>query len=161
MNELKKSKQTAQQLLFSHASACDIALISLAKIARKEKNYPLAVRIISLSLQLSQMFDKDQLYGQNLNHYLLLAEYAAEQEHVRETLDALRKFVRCAKIPYDFEGVKASPFFDAINMHTPSTSKGYLNRCAYQMVKENEAFTFLKDNGEFLEILKDLEQLPE
>jgi transcriptional regulator with XRE-family HTH domain len=161
MNDLGKSKQTAQQLLFSHSSACDIALISLAKIARKEKNYPLAVQIINLSLQLSQMFDRNQLYGQDLNHHLLRAEYAAEQKQVRETLAALQEFVRCAKIPYDFEGVKASPFFDALKMHTPSTSKGYLNRCAYQIVKENEAFTFLKDNGEFLNILKELEQLPE
>lgn len=161
MNDLKKSKQTAQCLLASHTSACDIALISLAKIAKKEKDYPLAIRMVNLSLQLSQMFDKNKLYGQDLNHYLMLAEYTADQRQERETLDTLHEFVRCAQLPGDFQSVKASPFFDCVEMHTTSTSKGYLNRCVYQMIKENAAFDFLKDNREFIDVLKELEQLSE
>lgn len=107
------------------------------------------------------MFDKSQLYGQDLNHYLMLDEYTAEQKQARETLATLHEFVRCAQLPSNFQSVKASPFFDCVEMHVTSMSKGYLNRCAYQMIKENAAFDFLKDNREFIDVLKELEQLPE
>lgn len=161
MGDLKKSKQTAQYLLATHTVACEIALSTLAKIAQKEKDYSLALWMEKMNLQLSQMFDMDKLYGQNQNHYLLIANFYAEQKISQETLDALREFVKCVEMPYCFERVKESPFYDSIKMTTISTSKGYLNRCAYQMVAENPKFNFLKGNLEFLDILKDLEHLPE
>ncbi len=158
MGNLEKSKQTAQYLLASHTSACDIALVTLSKIARKENNYPLALRMENLSLQLSQMFDRDKLYGQDLVHHLMIARYYTEQEKIREALDALHRFVKCAKMPNSPEAVKESPFFDRIEMNKTSISKDFLDRCAYQMVKEEQAFGPLKDHPEFINILKELEQ---
>lgn len=55
----------------------------------REKDYPLALRMENLNLQLSQMFDRDKLYGQDLNHYLMIAECYAEQEKAMETLGVL------------------------------------------------------------------------
>lgn len=103
-----------------------------------------------------------KLYGQDLNHHLMLVEYTAEQKQESETLDMLHKFVQCAQMfSDDFQSVKVSPFFDCVEMHITSTSKGYLNHCAYQMIKETAAFDFLKDNREFIDILSELEHLPE
>lgn len=154
MGDYEKSKQVAQYLLASHACGCDIALGTLANIAKKEKNYLLALRMEKLNLQLSQMFDKDKLYGQDLNHYLMIAQCYAEQKKSRETLDTLHEFVKCAQMPEDSDSIKASPFFSNIEMHEASQSKGYLNRCVCQMITKNPAFDFLKGNQEFLEILK-------
>jgi transcriptional regulator with XRE-family HTH domain len=161
MGDLDKSKQTAQYLLANHLFACDIALGTLSKLARKRKNIPLALRIEKLSLQLSKMFDRDQLYGQNLNHHLMIAQCYAEDGKVQETLDSLRKFVACARMPLDFEASKSSPFADSIEFHMTPNSKSYLNRCAHRMVSENTSFDFLKSNPEFEAIVAELEQLPQ
>lgn len=160
MGDYKKSKQVAQYLLASHASGCDIALGTLANIAKKEKNYPLALRMEQLNLQLSQMFDKDKLYGHDLNHYLMIAQCHAEQKQERETLDALGAFLKCAQMPVGLDVVKASPFFDSIEMHESAQSKDYLNRCVRQMITENPTINFLNGNQEFQNILAALEQLP-
>lgn len=161
MGDYEKSKQTAQYLLASHTAACDIALGTLAKIAKREKDYPLALQMENLSLQLSEMFERNKFYGQDLNHYLMIAELYAEQEKTEETLDALHDFVKCAQMPYDSETVKTSPFYDSIEMALISTSKSYLNNCACQMIGENPSFFFLKENPEFLVILDELKHLPE
>jgi Predicted transcriptional regulators len=161
MGDYEKSKQVAQHLLVSHTFGCDIAINTLAKIAKKEKNYLLALRIEKLSLQLSQMFDKDKLYGQDLNHYLMIAQCHAEQKQKRETLDSLHEFVKCAQMPKDPESLKVSPFFSNIEMHEAPQSKSYLNRCVCQMITKNPAFDFLNGNQEFMDIQMALEQLPE
>ena len=161
MGDYEKSKQVAQYLLASHASGCDIALGTLANIAKKEKDYPLALRMENLNLQLSQMFDKDKLYGQDLNHYLMIAQCHAEQKQERETLDSLQAFLKCAQMPIGHDVVKASPFFDSIEMHESAQSKSYLNHCVREMINGNPAFDFLNGNQEFMDIQTALEQLPE
>lgn len=161
MGDLGKSKQTAQYLLTNHLTACDIALNTLSNLAKKEKDYALALKMEDLSLRLFRMFDRDKLYGQNLNHYLMIAQCYAEEGKTRETLDTLHDFVTCARIPLDLEAVKASPFFDSIEMRETSYSESYLNHCVCQMVKENPAFDFLKGNPEFRGILEELAQLSE
>jgi len=161
MGDYEKSKQVAQYLLATHTFGCNIALGTLSKIAKKEKDYPLALRMESLSLQLSKMFDKDKLYGQDLNHYLMIAQCHAEQKQERETLDALGAFLKCAQMPADHDAVKASPFFDSIELSETAQSKGYLNRCVREMIKGNPAFDFLSGNQEFQDVLTALEQLPE
>ncbi|MVB09659.1 helix-turn-helix protein [Caprobacter fermentans] len=161
MGDYEKSKQVAQYLLATHAFGCNIALGTLSKIAKKEKDYPLAVRMERLSLKLSKMFDRDQIYGQDLNHYLMIAQCHAEQKQERETLDSLHEFLKCAQMPADHDAVKASPFFDSIELSETAQSKGYLNRCVREMIKGNPAFDFLNGNQEFQDILTALEQLPE
>lgn len=161
MGNYEKSKQMAQYLLASHAFGCDIALGTLANIAKKKKNYPLALQMENLSLQLSKMFDKDKIFGQDLNHYLMIAQCHAEQKEERETLDSLHEFLKCAQMPAGHDAVKASPFFDSIEMSETAQSKGYLNRCVRQMITENPAFNFLNGNPEFMDIQMALEQLPE
>ena len=161
MGDYEKSKQVAQYLLATHTFGCNIALSTLASLAKKKKNYPLALRMENLSLQLSKMFDRDQIYGQDLNHYLMIAQCHAEQKQKRETLDALGAFLKCAQMPADHDAVKASPFFDSIEMHETAQSKGYLNHCVREMINGNPAFDFLSGNQEFQNILTALEQLPE
>jgi len=161
MGDYEKSKQVAQYLLATHAFGCDIALGTLANIAKKENNYPLALQMENLSLQLSKMFDKDKIFGQDLNHYLMIAQCHAEQKEERETLDLLHDFLKCAQMPAGHDAVKASPFFDSIEMSETAQSKGYLNRCIRQMITENPAFNFLNGNREFMDIQTALEQLPE
>jgi transcriptional regulator with XRE-family HTH domain len=161
MGDYEKSKQVAQYLLATHAFGCDIALVTLSKIAKKKRNYPLALRMENLSLQLSKMFGRDQIYGQDLNHYLMIAQCHAEQKQERETLDALGAFLKCAQMPADHDAVKASPFFDSIEMSETAQSKSYLNHCVREMIKGNTAFDFLSGNQEFQDILAALEHLPE
>lgn len=161
MGDYEKSKQVAQYLLATHAFGCNIALNTLANLAKKKKDYPLALRMENLSLQLSKMFDRDQIYGQDLNHYLMIAQCHAEQKQERETLDALMAFLKCAQMPAGHDAVKASPFFDSIEMRETAQSKGYLNHCVREMIKGNPAFDFLSGNREFQDILTALEQLPE
>lgn len=161
MGDYEKSKQTAQHLLATHLFGCDIALGTLAKIAKKNKNYPLALRMEELSFQLSKMFDKDKIYGQNLYHFLMIAQCRAEQDQGRETLDALREFVKCAQMPSNPDAIKNSPFYDGIELCETPQSKSYLNRCVRRMIDANPVFDFLKGNKEFADILKALEQLPE
>lgn len=161
MGDYEKSKQVAQYLLATHVFGCDIALGTLTKIAKKNKDYTLALRMERLSLQLSQMFDRDKIYGQNLNHYVMIAQCYAEQKQERKTLNALHEFVKCAQMSEDSDSIKASPFYDSIEMCSTSQSKSYLNHCVCQMVTKNSAFNFLKENQEFIDILKELEQLPE
>ncbi|QAT50423.1 helix-turn-helix domain-containing protein [Caproiciproducens sp. NJN-50] len=161
MGNYEKSKQMAQYLLATHAFGCNIALGTLANIAKKNQDYPLALRMENLSLQLSKMFDRDKIYGQDLNHYLMIAQCHAEQKQERETLDALHEFINCARMPADLDAVKVSPFYDSIEMHESAQSKGYLNRCVRQMIAKNPAFDFLKEDQEFADILKELGQLPE
>ena len=161
MGDYEKSKQVAQYLLATHAFGCDIALETLANIAKKGKNYSLALRMGNLNLQLSEMFDRDKIYGQNLNHCLMIAQCYAEQKQERKTLDALGAFLKCAQMPAEHDMVKASPFFDSIEMSETAQSKSYLNRCVRQMIAENPAFDFLNANQEFKNILTALEHLPE
>ena len=161
MGDYEKSKQVAQYLLATHAFGCDIALGTLSKIANKKKDYPLALRMGNLSLQLSKMFGRDQIYGQDLNHYLMIAQCHAEQKQERETLDALGAFLKCAQMPADHDAVKASPFFDCIEMSETVQSKSYLNHCVREMINGNPAFEFLRENQNFQRILTALEQLPE
>lgn len=161
MGDYEKSKQVAQYLLATHAFGCNIALGTLSKIAKKKRDYPLALRMENLSLQLSKMFGRDQIYGQDLNHYLMIAQCHAEQKQERETLDALKAFLKCAQMPADHDAVKASPFFDSIELCETPQSKSYLNRCVREMIKGNPAFDFLNGNQELQNILAALEQLPE
>lgn len=161
MGDYEKSKRVAQYLLATHAFGCNIALGTLANIAKKNRDYPLALRMENLNLQLSQMFDRDQIYGQDLNHYLMIAQCHAEQKQERETLDALGAFLKCAQMPADHDAVKVSPFFDSIEIHETAQSKGYLNHCVREMIKENPAFDFLSENQEFQDILAALKHLPE
>ena len=160
MGDYEKSKQVAQYLLATHAFGCNIALHTLANFAKKKKDYPLALRMENLNLQLSKMFDRDRIYGQDLNHYLMIAQCHAEQKQERETLDALKAFLKCAQMPADHDAVKASPFFDSIEMSETLQSKSYLNHCAREMINGNPAFDFLWRNPEYQEILSALEQLP-
>lgn len=161
MGDYEKSKQVAQYLLATHAFGCNIALDTLSKIAKKKRDYPLALRMVNLSLQLSKMFGRDQIYGQDLNHYLMIAQCHAEQKQERETLDALGAFLKCAQMPADHDAVKESPFFDSIEMSEAPQSKSYLNHCVREMIKGNPAFDFLSGNREFQDILAALEHLPE
>lgn len=160
MGDYEKSKQVAQVLLATHAFGCNIALGTLANLAKKKKDYPLALQMENLSLQLSKMFDRDQFYGQDLNHYLMIAQCHAEQNQERETLDALGAFLKCAQMPADHDAVKASPFFDSIEMSETLQSKSYLNHCVREMINGNPAFDFLSGNTEYQEILAALKQLP-
>ena len=161
MGDYEKSKQVAQYLLATHAFGCNIALGTLSKIAKKKRDYPLALRMENLSLQLSKMFGRDQIYGQDLNHYLMIAQCHAEQKQERETLDALGAFLKCAQMPADHDAVKASPFFDSIEMSETAQSKSYLNHCVREMINGNPAFHFLSGNREYQDILAALGQLPE
>ena len=161
MGNYEKSKQVAQYLLATHAFGCNIALGTFSKIAKKKKDYPLALRMENLSLQLSKMFDRDRIYGQDLNHYLMIAQCHAEQKQERETLDALGAFIKCAQMRADHNAVKASPFFDSIEMSETAQSKSYLNHCVREMINGNSACVFLSKNREFQNILTALEQLPE
>ena len=161
MGDYEKSKQLAQYLLSTHSFGCNIALGTLSKIAKNEKDYPLVLRMENLSLQLSKMFDRDQIYGQDLNHYLMIAQCYAEQKLERETLDALGAFLKCAQMPADHDAVKASPFFDSIEMSETAQSKSYLNHCVREMINGNPAFDFLSGNQNFQSILTALEHLPE
>jgi transcriptional regulator with XRE-family HTH domain len=161
MGDYEKSKQVAQYLLATHAFGCNIALGTLSKIAKKKKDYPLALRMENLSLQLSKMFDRDKIYGQDLNHYLMIAQCHAEQKQERETLDTLKAFLKCAQMPANHDAIKASPFFDSIELCETPQSKSYLNRCVREMIKGNPAFDFLNGNQELQNILAALEQLSE
>jgi transcriptional regulator with XRE-family HTH domain len=161
MGNYEKAKQTAQKLLAAHSFGCSIALDTLAKAAKQKKDYPLALRMVRLNLQLSEMFDRNRIYGQDLNPHLMIAQYYAEQKQERETLDALKDFLKCAQMPADPAAVKASPFFDSIELSQATPNKSYLNYCALEMVRQNSAFTFLSGNSEYQEILAALEQLPE
>lgn len=160
MGDYEKSKQVAQYLLATHSFGCNIALGTLSKIAKKKKDYSLALRMENLSLQLSKMFDRDRIYGQDLNHYLMIAQCHAEQKQERETLDALGAFLKCAQMPADHDAVKASPFFDSIEISESVQSKSYLNHCVREMINGNPAFDFLRGNQEYQKILAALERLP-
>lgn len=161
MGDYEKSKQVAQYLLATHTFGCNIALGMLSKIAKKKKIYSLALQMENLSLQLSKMFDRDQIYGQDLIPYLMIAQCYAEQKQERETLDALGAFLKGAQMPTDHDAVKASPFFDSIELSETPQSKSYLDHCVREMINENHAFDFLSGNREFQDILAALEQLPE
>ena len=161
MDDLDKSKQAAQYLLASHLAACDIALATLANIAQKEKNDSLALRMESLNLRLSRMFDRDKLYGHDLNYYLMIAQCHAKRKNTRKTLDALHRFAACAQMPDSPDALKPSPFFDRIEIHSAGLSKAYLKRCICLMVKGNPRFGFLSTDPEFTDIVHGLEQLSE
>lgn len=161
MGDCEKAKQTGQKLLTTHAFGCSIALTTLSKVAKQKKDYSLALRMERLNLQLSKLFDRDQIYGQDLNHYLMVAQCYAEQKQEQETLDALKEFLKCAKMPVDHDAIKSSPFFDSIEMSEISQSKGYLNYCVREMIHGNPAFNFLSKRQEYQDILTALKQLPE
>lgn len=161
MGDLDKSRQAAQYLLASHLAACDIALATLANIAQKEKNDPLTLRMEDLNLRLSRMFDRNKLYGHDLNHYLMIAQCHAKRGNARETLDALHRFAACALTPDSPDALKSSPFFDRIEICSAGMSNAYLKRCICLMVKENPRFAFLTGNPEFTGIVHELEQLSE
>jgi len=161
MGEYEKAKQTAQKLLAAHVFGCSTAISTLSMLAKQKKDYPLALRMEQINLQLSKMFDRDKIYGQDLNHYLMIAQCYAEQKLERETLDALKEFLRCAQMPMDHDAIKSSPFFDSIEMSETSMSKGYLNYCVREMICGNPAFDFLSENQEYQKILEALEHLPE
>lgn len=161
MGDFEKSRQAAQYLLANHLFACNIALGTLTNLAREKKDYPLALRMANLSLQLSRMFERDGVYGQDNNSYLMIARLYAEQGKAREALDALHSYVSCTKLPLASETEKTSPFTSSLEFSTSSNSRSYLNRCALLAVKEPRVFDTLRDNPEFAEILKELEQLPE
>lgn len=161
MGDYEKAKQTAQKLIARHAFGCSIALGTLSKVAKQKKDYQLALRMERLNLQLSEMFDLDRIYGQDLNHYLMIAECCAEQKQERETLGALKAFLKCAQMPMDHDKLKASPFFDSIEIGKTPQSKSYLNYCAREMIRGNPAFDFLSENQEYRDILAALDQLPD
>lgn len=161
MGDYERAKQTAQKLLTRYSMGCSTALSTLSKVAIQKKDYALALRMENLNLQLSKMFDQDKIYGQDLNHYLMIAQCYAEQKKERETLDALKAFLNCAQMPMDTKAMKESPFFDSVKMVEASQSKGYLNYCVREMIQENPLFTFLCENHEYQDILAALNQLPE
>lgn len=161
MDEHEKARIAALRMLVTHIGACDAALTTLAKVARRKRDYTQALRMIKLNLRLSGMFDRDRLYGQDLNPYLMMAECRAEQGKPRETLDALRMFSDCAFRVGDPQALSDSPFFHGLDIGSPPWSRSRLNRCIRSMVSDNPAFISLSDDKEFQDILRRLETLPE
>lgn len=160
MGDYEKAKQTAQKLLFAHVFGCSTALGTLSQAAKQRKDYQLALKMEELDFQLSKMYGLDKLYGRDLNSYLMIAQCYAEQKLERETLDALKQFLECARMPADHGAVSESPFFDSIEMKERQISKGYLNYCIREMVRGNPAFDFLSENREYRDIPAALEDLP-
>ena len=111
--ELDKAKQLARRGLLTRVSEVSSALMSLSAVARRQRRFDEAARLIDAYAAVDALFGLDRSNGEMLRLMLAL-----DQDDRAAALDALDRFID-ARLSYTLD-YRANPFFAGVQTSVPS-----------------------------------------
>lgn len=141
--ELDKAEQLARRGLLTRVSEVSSALMSLSAVARRQRRFDEAARLIDAYAAVDALFGLDRSNGEMLRLMLAL-----DQDDRAAALDALDRFID-ARLSYTLD-YRANPFFAGVQTSVPSPQEiAATQRLTLRMLEEDESYAALRSEPRF------------
>ncbi|GAA0068638.1 helix-turn-helix transcriptional regulator [Clostridium sardiniense] len=155
--EIEKSKKMYQEMLIKNLGNCGMNLLSLARIAEKNKEFDKSIKLLEALIKLHNLFDSP---NNGMAAYITLAEAYARNGCEKESIEALKKsepLIKC-RLENIYEDLSNNIFFDTLEISKKTISKEYLKETITTLLEGNKTFDKIKENTEFQEIIKRIKE---
>lgn len=155
--EIEKSKNMYQEMFIKNLGNCGINLLSLARIAEKNKEFDKAIKLLEVLIKLHKLFD---IPSNGVGTYIPLAEAYARNGYEKESIETLKKsepLIKASLENFD-EDLSSNIFFNTVNIPKKTISKEHIKNLISVLLENNSSFDNLKENKEFQEIIKRIKE---
>lgn len=155
--KVKEAEKLDQKCLYGEISNADLNLISLAKIARKEKEYERALRFLDMAQELDRLFHMDDIGAMKINYDLTRAEILCEMGRIEEAAAQIESMGKNCLELLGREELKLPPCFDKLEIkENYPEGKAYLLENEIYVLEQMEGLDRLKDRTEYKQVLQSL-----
>ncbi len=158
--EVGKAEEMYQRCLFRGIASCQTALIGLSGIAKTNDNERRFVKYSNAVPRLGELFELEKIPGLELNAYLSLVHYYAQNKRSEKLLDALEGFVNSAMTWKEKIDFSKNDYFWHLSTYSRVISyDNSFSNAFSQTVEEIRGYEFLKGNPHFEELAGKLSKL--
>lgn len=155
--EIEKSKKMYQEMLIKNLGNCGMNLLSLARIAEKNKEFDKSIKLLEVLINLHKLFD---LPSDGMGAYITLAEAYSRNGYEKESIETLKKsepLIR-ARLKNIDEDLSNNIFFNTLEISKKYISKEHLKETITTLLEGNKSFDNFKENKKFQEIIKRIKE---
>lgn len=143
MHKLADAELLSRRALLAHVGEVSTALMNLATVARRQKDFAAAHRFVNAFCAVDGLFGLDRSTG------LLLGIMLAQDEGNNEkALDLFERYID-AQLACTLD-YRDNPFFAAIQTHVPTPNEiAETQRLALRAIEEDERYAPIRDEARF------------